>query len=156
VQNSNSSCCLVTCVGVGARLDWCKIPVSTRLGSYDQFARRAWLRTFTPLAFAREPLLIPPHSLAQPRVLGFAELSLKLSLSHLPSPLHRCRRRHSSVSSSPSPISTCSRTLPLSLEISLSRLHSPRLPLPSSPSLPRALPPLLMLAPSSFIKGKEV
>jgi hypothetical protein len=85
----------------------------------------------SPLASARAA---ETGGRTNPRVLGFAD--------GVAAATRRCR--------------ALSLPSPLALELSLSRLHSPQLPLSSSPSLPRALPPLLRLAPSSFVKGKKV
>ena len=112
---------MVTCVGVGACLAWCKIHLSTRPDSYGHFGHRSVARLPTrgsslAAAFARAaPRARVSRALprAGSRVLGFGAASAGYAISTrppslprdlpLPRDLHRCRRRDSSVPSSPSP-----------------------------------------------------
>ena len=75
------------------------------------------------------------------RVLVLLEIKFRIVPAvpqHLPRDLHQCRRRDSSVPSSPS----LPRALPLPLPRDLHRCRRHHSSVPSSPSLRRALPPL--------------
>jgi hypothetical protein len=131
MQNSSSSCCLVTWIYVWARLGACNTPASARPVTYAQFSR-SWGTRLTPCPCVHPR---PPHPARLPRALplGFfigtlsrrcralplvSPLALELSLSvssrrelGFGALSRRCRGPSLSVE------------LSLSLELSLSRLH---------------------------------
>jgi hypothetical protein len=174
---------LVTCVGVGAWLAWCKIQLSIRPGSYGQFGRRsaAWLHTCdTSLAaaFARAaPRARVSRALprAGSRVLGFAAVSNGYAISTHPPSLPRAGSRvlGFGAASAGYAISTRPPSLPRDLPLprDLHRCHRRDSSVPSSPSSspsPLRSPPVsssslvyaeLSLSPSSspsVVKGTEV
>jgi hypothetical protein len=121
---------LVTCVGVGACLAWCKIHLSTRPDSYGHFGHRSVARLPTrgsslAAAFARAA----PHarvSRALPRagsrVLGFVVVSAGYTISTRPPSLPRAGSRvlGFGAASAGYAISTRPPSLPRDLPLSLS------------------------------------
>jgi hypothetical protein len=146
MQKLDGACCLVNCVGVGAWLDWCKIQLSTRPGSYDQFGRHsaAWLHTrgtSLAAAFARAaPRARVYRALprAGSRVLGFAAASAGYAISTRPPSLPRAGSRVLGFGAASAGYAISTR--PPSLPRDLHRCRRRDSSVPSSPSLPRALP----------------